>query len=172
LVGNPELLILDEPSSGLDPQGIKQVREIVREETDRGATIFFSSHHLEQVEKICNRVGIMRDGSLTTVADIDALRKKMGTNIIEVTVESFPDKAQVCAIAGVTNVKYTDSNIELTCEPDAKKIQILNQLDGMTRVEKFTEKDISLESLFESLTNENANMDTDSEDRLAVSLGG
>jgi len=63
LAGDPDLLILDEPSSGLDPAGAKEMREIVRAEADRGATVFFSSHILEQVEAVCDRVGILREGS-------------------------------------------------------------------------------------------------------------
>lgn len=60
LVGEPDLLILDEPSTGLDPHGVRRMREIVRAERDRGATVFFSSHILEQVEAVADRVGILR----------------------------------------------------------------------------------------------------------------
>ena len=60
LVGEPDLLILDEPSTGLDPNGAREMRTIVREEADRGATVFFSSHVLGQVEAVCDRVGILR----------------------------------------------------------------------------------------------------------------
>ncbi len=56
LVGEPDLLILDEPSTGLDPHGVRRMREIVRAERDRGATVFFSSHILEQVEAVADRV--------------------------------------------------------------------------------------------------------------------
>ena len=64
LVGEPELLILDEPFNGLDPGGVMKVREILAEENQRGATIFFSSHVLTQVETICDQIGIMHDGAL------------------------------------------------------------------------------------------------------------
>ena len=60
LVGEPDLLILDEPTTGLDPNGARRMREIVREENERGATVFFSSHILEQVEAVCDRVEIGR----------------------------------------------------------------------------------------------------------------
>ena len=64
LVGDPELLILDEPTSGLDPNGARELREIVEAEAADGTTVFFSSHILGQVEAVCDRVGIIRDGEL------------------------------------------------------------------------------------------------------------
>ncbi len=71
LVGGPDLLILDEPTSGLDPNGIRLVREVVREASERGTTVFFSSHDLTQVEAVCDRVGIVDDGSLVAVDAVD-----------------------------------------------------------------------------------------------------
>ncbi|RDI69891.1 ABC transporter ATP-binding protein [Halopelagius longus] len=172
LVGNPELLILDEPSSGLDPTGIKHVREIVREEADRGTTVFFSSHHLEQVEKVCDRIGIMRDGSLATVGDIDTLREKTGGNVITVTVESPPDAARVRDIAGVSDVTVTETTVRLACTPEAEQIQILNRLDRFTTVQEFETEDTSLESLFETFTSDDATVDHDTDDRSGVDAGG
>jgi ABC-2 type transport system ATP-binding protein len=61
LVGDPDLLVLDEPTTGLDPNGAAEMRTILREEADRGATILFSSHVLEQVEAVCDRVGILQN---------------------------------------------------------------------------------------------------------------
>ncbi|WP_254863940.1 ABC transporter ATP-binding protein [Halovivax gelatinilyticus] len=86
LVGDPDLLILDEPSTGLDPHGVRQMRRIVREERDRGATVFFSSHILEQVEAVADRVAILNEGRLVTVDTIDGLREAVGTGS-ELTVE-------------------------------------------------------------------------------------
>ncbi|MFD1687606.1 ABC transporter ATP-binding protein [Halobellus litoreus] len=74
LVGDPDLLVLDEPFTGLDPHGVRTVREIVHEENDRGAAIFFSSHVLGQVELVCDRVGILHEGRLVAEGTIDSLR--------------------------------------------------------------------------------------------------
>ena len=71
LVGEPELLILDEPTSGLDPNGTREFRSIVREENERGATVFFSSHSLDQVQQLCDRVGILDQGQLVAEESID-----------------------------------------------------------------------------------------------------
>ncbi len=80
LVGAPELLVLDEPFTGLDPHGVRRVREIVREESGRGATVFFSSHVLGQVELVCDRVGVLHNGRLVAEGSLDGLRERAGTD--------------------------------------------------------------------------------------------
>ncbi|SDY80708.1 ABC transporter ATP-binding protein [Halopenitus persicus] len=74
LVGDPDLLVLDEPFTGLDPHGVRTVREIVHEENDRGAAVFFSSHVLGQVELVCDRIGILHEGRRVVEGTIDSLR--------------------------------------------------------------------------------------------------
>jgi ABC-2 type transport system ATP-binding protein len=70
----PEVLIFDEPTSGLDPLLQQQMHAILREERDRGATVFFSSHDLTEVQTLCDRVGILRDGRLVQVLEVAGLR--------------------------------------------------------------------------------------------------
>jgi ABC-2 type transport system ATP-binding protein len=76
LVGTPDLLVLDEPFTGLDPHGVRTVREIVHEENERGAAVFFSSHVLGQVELVCDRVGIVHEGRLVASGTLDELRRR------------------------------------------------------------------------------------------------
>jgi ABC-2 type transport system ATP-binding protein len=76
LVGTPDLLVLDEPFTGLDPHGVRTVREIVHEENERGAAVFFSSHVLGQVELVCDRVGIVHEGRLVASGTLDELRSQ------------------------------------------------------------------------------------------------
>jgi ABC-2 type transport system ATP-binding protein len=76
LVGTPDLLVLDEPFTGLDPHGVRTVREIVHEENERGAAVFFSSHVLGQVEVVCDRVGIIHRGSLIASGTLEELLKR------------------------------------------------------------------------------------------------
>ena len=70
LLGRPELLILDEPMSGLDPVGRRDVRDIILAERDRGTTVFFSSHIIPDVETICDRVAMIVDGSVREVSEV------------------------------------------------------------------------------------------------------
>jgi ABC-2 type transport system ATP-binding protein len=73
LVGNPSILILDEPMSGLDPLGRRSTRELMLKLRDEGKTIFFSTHILSDVEQICDRVGILTKGRLTVQGRLDEL---------------------------------------------------------------------------------------------------
>jgi ABC-2 type transport system ATP-binding protein len=76
LMHRPQLLIMDEPTSGLDPIMQAKFFDILREEQSRGTTVFFSSHTLSDVQKLCRRVGIIKEGRIIAVEDIETLRKK------------------------------------------------------------------------------------------------
>ena len=71
---DPDVLILDEPTSGLDPLMQNKFVDLINEEKKRGKTILMSSHMFEEVEKTCNRVGIIRQGKMVSIDDIDALQ--------------------------------------------------------------------------------------------------
>lgn len=73
LIGNPEVLIFDEPTNGLDPQGIAEVRNIIQEIAGRGKTIFMASHILDEVEKICSHVAIIKRGKLLATGAVGAI---------------------------------------------------------------------------------------------------
>lgn len=73
LLGDPEVLVLDEPANGLDPEGIAEVRKIIMSERDKGKTIIIASHILDEVEKVCTHVGILKMGKLITSGRVDKL---------------------------------------------------------------------------------------------------
>lgn len=75
IIHNPPLLILDEPLTGLDPQSAHELKEMMKEHCKNGGTVFFSSHVLDVVEKICDRVGIISEGKLIAVGTVDELRE-------------------------------------------------------------------------------------------------
>ncbi|MCC6490222.1 MAG: ABC transporter ATP-binding protein [Candidatus Hydrogenedentes bacterium] len=89
LVGDPKVLILDEPMSGLDPLGRRSIRELILRMRDEKKTIFFSSHVLGDVEQICDRVGILVKGRLTSQGRIDELLGKQD-NLVEVILTGLP----------------------------------------------------------------------------------
>ena len=88
LLHEPELLILDEPMSGLDPIGRKEVRELIEEQRDRGTTILFTSHILSDVERLCDRVGIMLEGKMSHYGVLNELLGGLSGNE-HVTLESL-----------------------------------------------------------------------------------
>jgi ABC-2 type transport system ATP-binding protein len=84
LLGDPELLVLDEPTNGLDPQGMREVRTLLRRLADRGTTVFVSSHLLGEVEAMCDRVGVLAQGRLVAEGPPSALRTRSDRLRIEV----------------------------------------------------------------------------------------
>ncbi|PSQ50303.1 ABC transporter ATP-binding protein [Halobacteriales archaeon SW_6_65_15] len=154
LVGDPDLLILDEPSSGLDPNGAREVRRIVRELADEGTTVFFSSHVLGQVEAVCDRMGIMRNGRLVAVDTIDGLRDSIGTgSSIELTVDTVPDGIETLTIDGVSSLTARDGTIRATVLDPSAKIAVIDRVrDEGATVRDVTTSESSLEDLFTAYT--------------------
>jgi ABC-2 type transport system ATP-binding protein len=106
----PELLILDEPTGGLDPMMQEEFLALVGEERDRGATVFLSSHELDEVERICNRVGMVRDGRLIAVERVPDL---LGVARRKVTVRladgGAPDDLR--RLPGVSDLEADDDGV-------------------------------------------------------------
>jgi ABC-2 type transport system ATP-binding protein len=155
LAGDPELLILDEPSTGLDPAGAREIREIVRTESQRGTTIFFSSHVLSQVEAVCDRVGILRAGELIAVDSVEGLREAAGVETrLKITVDELDDgdADAVRALDGVSRVSVEGTRLTVAVS-DGAKTAVLNALEsrGVT-VRDFETDESSLEELFLSYT--------------------
>lgn len=88
---DPKLVIMDEPTAGLDPLMQQKFYEFLRDEKEEGRTMFFSSHILSEVDKICDRVGIIREGELVALEGIDSLKSKRG-KIVRVRIEEDPEK--------------------------------------------------------------------------------
>ncbi len=89
LIHNPQLVMLDEPMSGLDPVGRKDVRDIILGLRDQGKTIFFSTHIISDVEMICDRVGILAKGRMVTVGSMDELVNRNVAQSVEVICEGI-----------------------------------------------------------------------------------
>jgi len=155
LVGEPDLLILDEPSTGLDPNGARELREIIRTERDRGATVFFSSHILGQVEAVCDRVGILRGGEVVAVDSIEGLREAVGDgSTLIVDTDGVTDEAiaAVKALDGVSEVTVDGTRLQVSCSDDAKTAVIGAIEDVDVTVSDFSTEETSLESLFTHYT--------------------
>ncbi|WP_255169235.1 ABC transporter ATP-binding protein [Natrononativus amylolyticus] len=163
LVGDPDLLIMDEPSSGLDPLGIREMQELVRAEADRGTTVFFSSHILEHVEAVCDRVGVLNDGELVAVDTIEGLRESVGGGAtVELTLAgSAADyRETAAAVSGVTDVTAADHVLECAVAGPAAKAGVVIALDDAgSSVLDVRIDDVSLESLFTALTNGDGDAD-------------
>jgi ABC-2 type transport system ATP-binding protein len=156
LVGEPDLLVLDEPTTGLDPNGAAEIRTILREERERGAAVFFSSHILEQVEAVCDRVGILQDGELVAVDTIAGLRESLGggTKLVIDVDELQPGTTDVIrTVAGVeTATMVGETTLEVTCTNDAKMDVLVELHDAGVDVVNFRTEEASLEDMFVEYT--------------------
>jgi ABC-2 type transport system ATP-binding protein len=109
----PELLILDEPTGGLDPLMQEEFLALVREERERGCAVFLSSHELDEVERVCDRVGIIRGGRLIAVERVaDLLGKTTQRRRVEVEFAEPADLEEVRAIPGVVDAEYVHPTLE------------------------------------------------------------
>ncbi len=107
----PELLILDEPTSGLDPLMQEEVLALLDEERARGCAVFLSSHELDEVERICDRVGIIRDGRLAAVERVDDLLGKAQRRV-EVELAAPIDLGELRWCKGVSDVEEDDGRVK------------------------------------------------------------
>lgn len=154
LVGDPDLLILDEPSSGLDPNGVRLVREIARDHAARGKTVFFSSHVLSQVEAVCDRVAILDGGRLVAQDSIAGLRDTFdaGTTMT-LFLDREPDDDGLDALDGVGSTTVNGRELTVRILAPEAKVRVIDRVreDG-TEILDVTMSEASLEDLFAAST--------------------
>jgi ABC-2 type transport system ATP-binding protein len=150
LIGSPDLLVFDEPSTGLDPTGVRTLRKIVQEEADSGVTVFFSSHDLDQVEAVCDRVAILNEGRLVALDTVDGLRDRLGTAArLLIDADPLPDPDSLVGVDGVGSVAVEDGRLVADCENGAAKFRVLSAIsDSEARLVDFETEATSLEDLF------------------------
>lgn len=116
LLHSPKLIILDEPTSGLDPLMQNKFFNLIREENKKGATIFFSSHILGEVQKLCDRVAIIKDGNILKVEKMETLRQSTYKRI-EVDCKDSDDSF-FQKIAGITSIERTQNHYRFIYKGD------------------------------------------------------
>jgi ABC-2 type transport system ATP-binding protein len=140
-----ELLILDEPTSGLDPLMEQAFRECVMEAKANNQTVFLSSHILEEVEALCDRVGILREGKLVELGTLQEMRH-LSALTVEALFEGTPPNVE--HIKGVSNVKITGH--QLVCQVQGPIDQLLSTL-AAAHPKSLLSREPSLEELFLNL---------------------
>jgi ABC-2 type transport system ATP-binding protein len=140
----PALLILDEPTSGLDPLHQQEFYGLVRDAKARGATIFISSHVLSEVEHVCDRVGIIRDGHLATIGPLDQL-VGMRAHRIEIEFADGPPIERLRAIDGFEQIAVEDHRVTGLFRGNFEPL--LAAL-ASAHVTKFESREPSLEEIF------------------------
>jgi ABC-2 type transport system ATP-binding protein len=148
-----DLLVLDEPTNGLDPQGTREVRHLIGELARDGATVLVSSHLLAEVEQICSPVGVMYEGRLVAQAPVTELRA--GTaQIVRVDTDRTEDAARVLNELGLSEIATSAGYVTATLGEVAVEKIVPNLVNACVPVLGFAVQRPSLEDVFVSLTGE------------------
>ena len=142
LLHQPRLIVLDEPTAGLDPLMQQNFFNLIREENKRGATVFFSSHILSEVQRLCSRVAIIKEGRIIRIQDIKTLQKE-NYKKVRVAAENLDPKR--FEVAGVTNLEKVNGSLSFFYKGD---INLMARLISESRVSDATIEDLSLEEIF------------------------
>jgi ABC-2 type transport system ATP-binding protein len=157
LVGDPELLFLDEPTTGLDPQSRRQLWDIIRSLGEQGRTILITTHYMDEAERLCDRVAIVDNGRVIALGTPRELVATMGAeHVIEFAIEGAhsPSSADWKGLPGVRLVHGDEGGIALTVTEPHVTIPALLAL--LTRrslaLARLTTRHVSLEDVFVHLT--------------------
>lgn len=172
LLHDPQLLLMDEPVSGLDPTGIKQIRDLIEQENKKGRTIFISSHLLSEVERLCGKVGIINKGRLLAEDTMDNLRKRL-TDVVELEIELTEAKKEIidtlAAFDFIKGLKREENLLTIKVKADkdyrAQISEAISQQGGV--VLGIKKKEMSLEEAFITITEKNISLLTEKEKEAA-----
>jgi ABC-2 type transport system ATP-binding protein len=142
LLHQPRLIMLDEPTSGLDPLMQQKFFNLIREENRRGTTIFFSSHILSEVQRLCNRVAIIKEGKIIDLQDIQTLQK---SNFKKVLIKGDSLEEDPFMIDGVSGLEKSNGGLSFFYKGDINAITCL--LSG-SRITDLNIEDLTLEEIF------------------------
>lgn len=160
LVHQPKLIILDEPTVGIDPQSRNHIIESVKELNKRGSTIIYTSHYMEEVESLCHRVGIMDNGKLIALGTKHELKNMISEDeklLIKINTPSFNVIEEIRKMRGVKSAVYKDDVLEIITTSGQQQLQdiLFTLAKHDVKVKSFNIIEPDLESLFLSLTGKN-----------------
>ena len=147
LMKDPSVVILDEPTSGIDPQGIEQILQLIGDMAKQHITVVLSSHQLHQVQRVCTRVGILAKGKLVAQGSVDKLgREALGGGAYRIEVQLAQEEPKLVEllekVPGVTSVQATGRSLSINCARDlrpqiAKVVVDSGSLLEEMRIEKY-----------------------------------
>jgi ABC-type multidrug transport system ATPase subunit len=154
LLGNPDVLVFDEPTNGLDPVGIAEIRELIKKLSQQGKTIIMASHLLDEVEKVCTHVAILKQGNLITYGDVNEIL--VNEDLVEVISADLHQLKNVLSqMKGCSKIDSTDKEVKLYFPSGTADLAAVNQFcfnNGIV-LSHLQLKKKSLETKFLELTN-------------------
>ncbi len=154
LLGNPDILVFDEPTNGLDPVGIAEIRELIKKLNQMGKTIIMASHLLDEVEKVCTHVAILKKGNLLTCGDVNEILAN--EDIVEIGAADKSLLRQVAAqLTGFSSIKENGDILQLFCPVGTASLEAVNRhcFNAGVVLSHLQLKKKSLEAKFLELTN-------------------
>ncbi|HHY28113.1 MAG TPA: ABC transporter ATP-binding protein [Desulfitobacterium dehalogenans] len=156
IIHRPDLLVLDEPTTGLDPIGILELKEMIRNWNKEGTTILFSSHNLNDVEELAQQIGIMNRGEIIAQGTLKELQNKLGLPTeIEIDLSVIPDDLEKILVEKqIETFQVEERTISIDCPKDKKTQFIAAVMDGELKVLDLRLKEPGLNSIYQSIMEE------------------
>jgi len=155
LVGDPEILFLDEPTTGLDPQARRQVWDVIAEVRSRGGTVLLTTHYMEEAERLCERVAIVDRGKVIALDTPAGLIAGLGAeHVLEIETDPAPDLARLQGLTGVRHARIDGGIVSLTVgEVHVAVPALLDELAAASiGLKRLTTHHATLEDVFVAMT--------------------
>ena len=146
VIHEPDLVVLDEPFSGLDPVNTRLLKDLILEQKTRGATVVLSTHRMDQVEQMCESICLIHQGKAVLTGKLDKIRASYGKSTVRLDYDGDPSSLE--GLTGVREVRDSGRSASLLMEPDADPQEVLRQLLDRVRVRGFSLEEPSVEDIF------------------------
>ncbi len=146
ILHDPDLLILDEPFSGLDPINQGLFKDLLADYRKQGKTIIFSTHIMEQAEKLCDNICLISQGRTILEGELSTIKRRLGGNSYRLIADG--DLERLDEVKGVQQALFHDNTVKLLLEPDASGADVLEELVGFLTVHEFRFQEPDLEEIF------------------------
>lgn len=146
ILHDPDLVILDEPFSGLDPINQGLFKDLLADYKKQGKTIIFSTHIMEQAEKLCDHICLISHGRTILEGELSAIKRRLGGNSYRLVAEGDLDR--LADVHGVEQALFHDGTAKLLLAPDTRGADVLSALVGFLTVHEFRSQEPDLEEIF------------------------
>ncbi|HUR37664.1 MAG TPA: ATP-binding cassette domain-containing protein [Terriglobales bacterium] len=150
LMHDPEFIIMDEPFAGLDPVNSKLLEDVLLDLNRKGRTVLFSSHRMDQVEKLCDSICLVNRGKAVLQGDLKAVKGRYGKNTVQIAFEETGDLDTefLKNNANVQKLDHYEGHIQLVLAPGSDPQPLLREMVGRSRLSRFEVMEPSLEEIF------------------------
>jgi len=155
LVGDPEILFLDEPTTGLDPQARRQVWDVIADVKARGGTVLLTTHYMEEAERLCDRIAIVDRGKVIALDTPAGLIARLGAeHVLEIETESLPDLQRLRGLVDVRDLRLDGTIVSLTVREVHRAVPaLLDELAAQSvTLTRLTTHHATLEDVFVAMT--------------------